>query len=259
MNIKPTDNLIIAGKEFQSRFLLGTGKFSGKQILAETIQASGSQIVTVALRRIDLERHEENILEYIPKHVTLLTNTSGARNAQEAVRIARMARECGYGDWIKIEVINDSKYLLPDNAETLRATEMLAKEGFVVLPYMYPDLYFARQLVEAGAATIMPLAAPIGSNRGLKAKEFIQILIDEIEIPVIVDAGIGAPSHAARVMEMGADAVLINTAIATAANPVLMAQAFKDAIIAGRAGFLAGLPQKSQAQASSPLTGFLYE
>lgn len=260
MNIKPTDNLIIAGKEFQSRFLLGTGKFSSKQVLAETIQASGSQIVTVALRRIDLERHEENILEYIPKDVTLLTNTSGARNAQEAVRIARMARECGYGDWIKIEVINDSKYLLPDNAETLRATEMLAKEGFIVLPYMYPDLYFARQLVEAGAATIMPLASPIGSNRGLKAKEFIQILIDEIEIPVIVDAGIGAPSHAARVMEMGADAVLINTAIATAANPVLMAQAFKDAIIAGRNGYLAGLSQqKSRAEASSPLTGFLYE
>lgn len=254
------DPLVIAGKPFKNRFLLGTGKFKNKTDLAESIAASGTEIVTVALRRIDLERHEENILEYIPPHITLMTNTSGARNAKEAVRIARIAREAGHGDWIKIEVINDSKYLLPDNSETIKATEILSNEGFVVLPYMSPDLYAARELVKAGAAAVMPLGSLIGSNQGLKAKEFIKILIDEIDLPIIVDAGIGAPSQAAEAMEMGADAVLANTAVATAGNPALLAQAFAKAVEAGRLGYLSKLPPaKDLANASSPLTGFLYE
>lgn len=252
--------LIIADKNFTNRFLLGTGKFKNKTDVTESITASGAQIVTVALRRIDLERHEENILEYIPKDVTLLVNTSGARNAQEAVRIARLARESGCGNWIKIEVINDSKYLLPDNHETIKATEILAKEGFIVLPYMYPDLYAARELVKAGAAAVMPLGSLIGSNQGLKTKEFIKILIKEIDLPIIVDAGIGTPSQAAGSMEMGADAVLVNTAVATAENPASLAKAFSLAIEAGRLAFLSKYPQKKEtANASSPLTGFLYK
>ena len=192
--------LLIAGKKFTSRFLLGTGKFKSKQDAAASITSSGAQIVTVALRRIDIDRHEENIIEYIPKGVTLLTNTSGARNADEAIHLARMARASGYGKWVKIEVINDSKYLLPDNHETIKATEILSREGFVVLPYISPDLYAARALVKAGAASVMPLGSLIGSNQGLKAKEFIRILINEIDLPIIVDAGIGAPSHAAEAM-----------------------------------------------------------
>jgi thiazole synthase len=256
--------LQIAGKAFASRFLLGTGKFKNKTDLTESIQASGTEIVTVALRRIDLERHEENILEYIPRDVTLLTNTSGARNAKEAVRIARLAKEAGYGNWIKIEVINDSKYLLPDNYETIKATEILSGEGFVVLPYMSADLYVARELVKAGAATVMPLGSLIGTKKGLRAKEFIQILIEEIDIPVIVDAGIGAPSHAAEAMEMGADAVLANTAVATAPKPALLAKAFGMAIQAGRLAYLSRdgsrpVPAVMTADPSSPLTGFLYE
>jgi thiazole synthase len=252
--------LIIAGKEFKSRFFLGTGKFKNKQDLADAIAASGTEIVTVALRRIDLERHEENILEYIPKHVTLLTNTSGARTAQEAVRIARLAKESGYGNWIKIEVINDSKYLLPDNQETIKATEILAAEGFIVLPYMYPDLYTARALVKAGAATVMPLGSLIGSNQGLKTRDFIKILIDEIDVPIVVDAGIGAPSQAAEAMELGADAVLANTAVATAGQPALLAKAFAQAVEAGHMAYLSRIPeQKPLANASSPLTGFLYD
>ena len=252
--------LIIGGKQFKSRFLLGTGKFKNKQDLADSILASGTEIVTVALRRIDLERHEDNILEYIPKNITLLTNTSGARNAQEAVRIARLAKASGCGNWVKIEVINDSKYLLPDNEQTIKATEILAAEGFVVLPYMYPDLYTARALVKAGAATVMPLGSLIGSNQGLKTREFIKILIDEIDIPIVVDAGIGAPSQAAEAMEMGADAILTNTAIATAGQPALLAKAFAQAVEAGRLAYLSRLPaQKDLASASSPLTGFLYD
>ncbi|HBR14943.1 MAG TPA: thiazole synthase [Candidatus Omnitrophica bacterium] len=252
--------LVIAGKVFTSRFLLGTGKFKSKSILEETIAASNAEIVTVALRRIDLERHEENILEYIPKRVTLLVNTSGARNAKEAIRIARLARESGCGNWIKIEIMNDSKYLLPDNNETLKATEALVKEGFIVLPYMFPDLYTARELIKAGAATVMPLGSLIGSNQGLKAKAFIKILIDEIDAPIIVDAGIGTPSQAAEAMEMGADAVLANTAIATAGDPPLLAKAFAMAIHAGRLGYLSTMPEiHDTADASSPLTGFLYE
>jgi thiazole synthase len=258
---KDTDSpLVLAGKTFTSRFLLGTGKFKSKKDLTESITAARSQIVTVALRRIDIERHEDNILEYIPKDVTLLVNTSGARNAQEAIRIARLARESGCGHWIKIEVINDNKYLLPDNIETLKATELLVKEGFVVLPYISSDLYIARQLVKAGAASVMPLGSLIGSNQGLKAKEFIRILIEEIDIPIIVDAGIGTPSQAAEAMEMGADAVLANTAIATAVYPPLLAQAFAMAIEAGRLGYLSKMPPpRDRASASSPLTGFLFE
>ncbi|MDE2027488.1 MAG: thiazole synthase [Candidatus Omnitrophica bacterium] len=252
--------LVIAGQTFTSRFLLGTGKFKSKQDLKESIAASGTQIVTVALRRIDLERHEENILEYIPSGVTLLTNTSGARNAQEAVRIARLAKASGYGNWVKIEVINDSKYLLPDNQETIKATEILSREGFVVLPYISPDLYTARALVKAGAATVMPLGSFIGSNQGLKTKEMIQVLINEIDLPIVVDAGIGAPSQAAEAMEMGADAVLANTAVATAQNPAALARAFAMGVEAGRMAYLSGLPvRQSAADASSPLTGFLYD
>lgn len=252
--------LIIAGKTFSSRFMLGTGKFKNKSDVTDSIKACGTQIVTVALRRIDTERHEENILEYIPKDITLLTNTSGARNAQEAVRIAHLARESGCGNWIKIEVINDSKYLLPDNEETIRATTILAKEGFIVLPYMFPDLYAARALVCAGAAAIMPLGSLIGSNQGLKAREFIKILIKEIrDVPIVVDAGIGAPSQAAEAMEMGVDAVLANTAVATAENPAGLAKAFSLAIQAGRLAFLSKTPaSRESAHASSPLTNFLY-
>ena len=256
----PDTPLVIAGKSFTSRFLLGTGKFKNKKDLADSITAGGSQIVTVALRRIDLERHEENILEHIPPHVTLLTNTSGARNAQEAVRIAHLAKASGCGNWVKIEVINDSKYLLPDNHETIKATEILSAEGFVVLPYISPDLYTARALVKAGAATVMPLGSFIGSNQGLKTKEFIQVLINEIDLPIVVDAGIGAPSQAAEAMEMGAHAVLVNTAVATAQNPAVLARAFALAVEAGRLAYLSGLPLKhSIAKASSPLTGFLYD
>lgn len=254
------DALTIAGKQFNSRFFLGTGKFKNKKDLADSIALSGAEIVTVALRRIDLERHDENIVEYIPKNVTLLTNTSGARTAQEAIRIARLAKASGHGNWVKIEVINDSKYLLPDNAETIKATEVLASEGFVVMPYVTPDLYTARALVKAGAATVMPLGSFIGSNQGLRTKEFIQVLINELDIPIIVDAGIGAPSQAAEAMEMGAAAVLVNTAVATAENPPELAKAFAMAVDAGRRGYLSGLPsQRNIANASSPLTGFLYQ
>jgi len=257
--------LKIADKEFKSRFLLGTGKFKNKQDLKKSIVLSGSEIVTVALRRIDFERHEENILEYIPGNITLLTNTSGARNAKEALRLAHLARESGYGNWIKVEVINDSKYLLPDNNETIKATEMLSSDGFIVMPYMFPDLYAARELVKAGAASVMPLGSLIGSKQGLQAKEFIKILIEEIDIPVIVDAGIGYPFQAAEAMEMGAAAVLANTAIATDENPSLMAQNFAKAIDAGRLKFISKdkspeiLKDAPSASASSPLTGFLYE
>lgn len=254
------DILTIGGKTFKSRFFLGTGKFKSKSDLAESIVAAGTEIVTVAMRRIDLETHEDNIIEYIPKHVTLLTNTSGARNAQEAVRIARLAKASGCGNWVKIEVINDSKYLLPDNAETVKATEILAAEGFIVLPYVSPDLYTARALVKAGAATVMPLGSFIGSNQGLKTKEMIQVLINEIDLPIVVDAGIGAPSQAAEAMEMGAAAVLANTAVAAAEHPAQLAKAFALAVDAGRLAYLSGLPAKqSIANPSSPLTGFLYE
>lgn len=254
------DTFKLAGREFKSRFLLGTGKFKNKADLKASIIDSGAQIVTVALRRVDLDQSEESILSYIPKDVILLTNTSGARTADEAVRIARLAKASGQGNWIKIEVINDSKYLLPDNEETLKATRILVDEGFIVLPYVTPDLYIARRLVEAGAAAVMPLGSFIGSNMGLQTRAFIKVLIDEIDIPVIVDAGIGAPSHACEAMELGADAVLVNTAVAIAEKPAVLAKAFAQAVEAGRAGYVSGLPaQKPMGDASSPLTGFLFE
>ena len=224
------------------------------------MQYGESEIATIALRRADADS-PENILDYLPKGITLLPNTSGARTAEEAVRIARLSRELGCGDFVKIEVIHESKYLLPDNQETIRATEILAKEGFVVMPYMYPDLIAARQLRDAGAACIMPLGAPIGSNRGLRTKDFIQILIDEIDLPIIVDAGIGAPSQACEAMEMGAAAVMANTAVATAGDCAAMATAFKLAIQAGRTAYLAKLGRvlEQGGEASSPLTGFLQD
>ena len=210
------DKFILGGKEFDSRFILGSGKFS-LELVKACIEKAGAQIITLALRRTN-EGGIANILDYIPKDVTLLPNTSGARNAEEAVRIARLSREITKSDFIKLEVIRDSKYLLPDNYETIKATEILAKEGFVVMPYMYPDLNVARDLINAGAACVMPLGAPIGSNKGLCTKDFIQILIDEIDLPIIVDAGIGRPSQACEAMEIGAAAVMANTAIATAGD-----------------------------------------
>ena len=251
------DKLIIGGHEFNSRFILGSGKYS-LNLIEAAVKDAGAEIITLAVRRANT-KEEQNILDYIPKGVTLLPNTSGARNAEEAVRIARLARELGCGDFVKVEIMRDTKYLLPDNQETIRATEILANEGFVVIPYMYPDLNTARDLQNAGAATIMPLAAPIGSNKGLSTREFIQILIDEIDLPVIVDAGIGKPSQACEAMEMGAAAIMANTALATAGNLPLMAAAFRQAIEAGRMAYLAGLGRvlSRGASASDPLTGFL--
>ena len=251
------DTWTLGGREFRSRFILGSGKYSLKLIEA-AVRDAGAEIITLSVRRANT-RDQENILDYIPQGVTLLPNTSGARSAEEAVRIARLARELGCGDFVKIEIMRDSKYLLPDNAETIRATEILAKEGFVVTPYMYPDLYVARDLANAGAAAIMPLAAPIGSNKGLATRDFIQILIDESDLPIIVDAGIGRPSQACEAMEMGAAAIMANTALATAGDLPLMAAAFRQAIEAGRKAYLSGLGRvlTRGASASDPLTGFL--
>ncbi|MBO4591497.1 MAG: thiazole synthase [Eubacterium sp.] len=251
------DKLVIDGKEFNSRFILGSGKYSMKLIEA-AVKDAGAELITLAVRRTNT-KDQENILDYIPEGVTLLPNTSGARTAEEAIRIARLARELGCGNFVKIEIMRDSKYLLPDNQETIKATEVLAKEGFVVMPYMYPDLNAARDMVNAGAATIMPLASPIGSNKGLATKEFIQILIDELDVPIIVDAGIGRPSQACEAMEMGAAAIMANTALATAGDLTLMASAFKEAISSGRKAYLAGLGRvlTRGASASDPLTGFL--
>lgn len=251
------DALMIGGHRFESRFILGSGKYSMKLIEA-AIQDAGAEIITLAVRRANT-KDQENILDYIPEGITLLPNTSGARNAEEAVRIARLARDLGCGDFVKIEIMRDSKYLLPDNEETTKATEILANEGFVVMPYMYPDLNSARDMLNAGAATIMPLAAPIGSNKGLATKDFIQILIDEIDLPIIVDAGIGRPSQACEAMEMGAAAIMANTALATAGNLPLMASAFRKAIEAGRQAYLSGVGRvlTRGASSSDPLTGFL--
>lgn len=253
------DHLVIGGHEFHSRFILGSGKFS-LEMTRTVIRNAEVQIVTLALRRAN-KGGEENILDYMPKGITLLPNTSGARGAAEAVRIARLSRELGCGDFIKVEVIRDTKYLMPDNYETIKATEILAKEGFIVLPYMYPDLNVARDLVNAGAAAVMPLGAPIGSNKGLLTKEFIKMILDEISLPVIVDAGIGRPSQACEAMEMGCAAVMANTAIATSGDIALMAKAFKAAVEAGRLAYLAGPGRvlHNRAEASSPLTGFLEE
>lgn len=251
------DQLIIGNHAFTSRFILGSGKFS-LDMTKVVIKNAGVEMVTLALRRANVGG-EENILDFMPEGITLLPNTSGARNAKEAVHIARLARELGCGDFIKIEVIRDTKYLLPDNFETIRATEILAKEGFIVMPYMYPDLVAARALADAGAAAIMPLGAPIGSNKGLLTRDFIKIMVDEVDLPIIVDAGIGRPSQACEAMEIGAAAVMANTAIATAGDVARMAAAFKLAIEAGRLAYLAGLGRvlEHKAEASSPLTGFL--
>ena len=227
-------------------------------MIRAAVEQGGAEIITLALRRANTAQGQ-NILDFIPDHVTLLPNTSGARNAEEAVRIARLARELGCGDFVKIEIMRDAKYLLPDNSETVKATEILAEEGFVVLPYMYPDLNVARDLVNAGAAAVMPLASPIGSNSGLATKAFIQILIDEIDLPIIVDAGIGRPSQACEAMEMGAAAIMANTAIATAGDVPAMAGAFRQAIEAGRTAYVTGMGRvlTRGASASDPLTGFL--
>lgn len=256
--MRDSDDLVIAGTRVRSRLITGSGKYRDDRIIKDVLAAAECDIITVALRRVDLDRASDSILNHIPKDKILLPNTSGARTADEAVRIARLSRAAGCGNWIKIEVISDQEYLLPDNAETLKATEILVKEGFIVLPYICPELYVARRLVDAGAAAIMPLGAPIGSNRGLQTRELIEILIAEIKVPVIVDAGIGKPSDAAEAMEIGAAAVLLNTAIATSDDPVSMARAFRLAVEAGRLAFLAGMGATSKTgRASSPLTGFL--
>ena len=255
--MQQNDNLVIGGHSFRSRFILGSGKYS-LNLIEAAVKDAGAEIITLAIRRANT-KEQENILDYIPKGVTLLPNTSGARTAEEAIRIARLARELGCGDFVKIEIMRDSKYLLPDNSETVKATETLAKEGFIVLPYMYPDLNIARDLANAGAAAVMPLASPIGSNKGLATRDFIQILINEIDLPIIVDAGIGRPSQACEAMEMGAAAIMANTALATAGDLPLMASAFRQAIEAGRKAYLSGLGRVlvRGASASDPLTGFL--
>ena len=251
------DVLVLGGREFHSRFILGSGKYS-LPLIETAVRDAGAEMITVAVRRTNTV-DEGNILKYIPEHVTLLPNTSGARNADEAVRIARLARELGCGDFIKIEIIRDTKYLLPDNRETIRAIGMLADEGFIPMPYMMPDLSAARDMADAGAAAIMPLGAPIGSNKGILTKDFVRILVEEIDLPIIVDAGIGRPSQACEAMEMGCAAVMANTAIATARDVASMARAFRMAIEAGRLAYLSGLGRvlEKRAEASSPLTGFL--
>ncbi|MCL2785939.1 MAG: thiazole synthase [Methanomassiliicoccaceae archaeon] len=251
------DELIIGNRKFRSRFILGSGKFS-LDITRTVMENGGAEIATFAVRRANAGG-EENILDHIPKGLTILPNTSGARNAEEAVRIAMLARELGCGDMIKIEIIRDSRYLLPDNCETIKATRALADDGFIVMPYMMPDLSAARSMADAGAAAIMPLGSPIGSNKGLLTRDFIRILIDELDLPVIVDAGIGRPSQACEAMEMGCAAVMANTAIATAGNVPMMAKAFKLAIEAGRMAYLSKLGRvlNKGGEASSPLTGFL--
>lgn len=251
----------IANKVFSSRLFLGTGKFGSNQQMEEAILASGSELVTVALKRVDLETETDALLSHINHaHINLLPNTSGARNAKETVFAAQLAREALETNWLKLEIHPDPRYLLPDPIETLKATEELAKLGFIILPYIHADPVLCKRLEDAGTAAVMPLGSPIGSNKGLKTEDFLEIIIEQSNVPVIVDAGIGAPSHAARAMEMGADAVLVNTAIAVAGNPKLMAEAFKEAVIAGRKAYEAQLAQAvNKAVASSPLTSFLYE
>lgn len=255
---KAQDLLNLGGKTFQSRFILGSGKYSPALIKA-AIERAGAEMITVALRRTNTAT--DNIRDFIPEGIQILPNTSGARTAEEAIRIARLARELSGSDFIKIEIMRDSKYLLPDNYATIEATKVLAAEGFIVLPYMYPDLYVAESLTAAGAAAIMPLGAPIGSNKGLVTEEFIRILVDEIDLPIIVDAGIGRPSEACRAMEFGVDAIMANTALATAGDVEEMAAAFGEAIRAGRRAYLAGLGRvlTRGGSPSDPLTGFLHD
>jgi len=253
------DKLVIAGREFDSRLLVGTGKFASPDIMAEALKASGAEIVTVSLRRVDIDNENDDTLAAIDRsRYLLLPNTSGARDAGEAVRLARLARAATGINWLKLEVTPDPYYLLPDPVETLKAAEILVKEGFVVLPYINADPVLSKRLEDVGAAVVMPLASPIGSNQGLKTRASLEIIIEQANVPVIVDAGLGLPSHAADAMEMGADAVLVNTAIATADDPVRMAEAFKLAVQAGRTAFLSGpAAAGKRAIASSPLTGFL--
>ena len=254
--------LIIANRSFQSRLMLGTGKFGSGEMMRDAIVASGTEIVTVALRRADLTGKGDpfaNILDFIPKEVLLLPNTSGAMNADEAVRLARLAVAAGLPNWVKLEIHPDPRYLLPDPIETLKAAEILVKEGFIVLPYINADPVLARRLQDVGTATVMPLGSPIGSHQGITTRRQIEIIVNQATVPVVVDAGIGVPSHAAEAFEIGADAVLVNTAIAVASDPVRMAKAFKAAVEAGRAAFEIGLGQISEeASATSPLTSFLY-
>lgn len=253
------DKLVIAGREFDSRLLVGTGKFSSCEVMRQAIEASATEIVTVALRRVDINDENDDMLAAIDRDkYLLLPNTSGARDAQEAIRLSRLARAATGCEWVKLEVTPDPYYLLPDPVETLKAAEVLVKEGFVVLPYMHADAVLAKRLEDVGTATVMPLASPIGSNQGLNTRATIEIIIEQANVPVVVDAGLGKPSHAADAMEMGADAVLVNTAIATATDPVAMGEAFKLAVEAGRKGRTAGPGAAGKmASASSPLTGFL--
>jgi len=255
-----TDKLIIGGKEFGSRLFVGTGKFQSPQKMLDAIVASGSQMITVALKRVNMMNEAtDDMLTHINRdHVQLLPNTSGVRTAEEAVLAAQLSREVFGTPFIKLEIHPDPKYLMPDPVETLKATEQLAAEGFVVLPYIQADPVLCKRLEEVGAAAVMPLAAPIGTNKGIRTRDFLEIIIEQSNVPVVVDAGLGAPSHAADAMEMGADAVLVNTAIAVADDPVLMAEAFRLAVEAGRKGFIAGMGAVStHAQATSPLTSFL--
>jgi thiazole synthase len=250
------DELVIAGRAFRSRLILGTGKYDSFETMRDAVAASEAEMVTVAVRRIDFDAPAEDITAFLPDDVLLLPNTSGCETADEAVRSARLARAGGLPDWIKLEVIPDPHYLLPDPLETLRAAGILVAEGFTVLPYVLPDPVLARKLEEVGCATVMPLAAPIGSGRGLKLKDSIRIMIEQAEVPVVVDAGLGSPSHAAEAMELGADAVLVNTAIATSQDPVEMATAFKLAVEAGRGAHRAGIMDETvTARASSPVGG----
>lgn len=254
------DNLVIGNREFNSRLFVGTGKFASNELMLQAILASESEMITVAMKRIDMEHEEEDdMLQHINRErVQFLPNTSGVRNAEEAVLAAKLARDCFGTNFLKLEIHPDPKYLLPDPIETLKATEILAKEGFHVLPYIQADPVLCKRLEEVGTAAVMPLGAPIGTNKGLKTRDLLEIIIAESRVPVVIDAGLGAPSHAAEAMEMGADAVLVNTAIAVAGNPVEMARAFKMAVEAGRKGYLAGLGSQSfHAVASSPLTSFL--
>lgn len=251
--------LIIGGREFTSRLFVGTGKFRSNELMEKSIIASGTQMVTVAMKRIDMDNREDDMLRHVALDgIQLLPNTSGVRDAAEAVLAAQLAREAFGTNFIKLEIHPDPKYLLPDPVETLKATEELAKMGFIVLPYIQADPVLCKRLEEAGAATVMPLAAPIGSNKGLVTRDLLKIIIEQSRVPVVVDAGLGAPSHAAEAMELGADAVLVNTAIAVSADPVRMAKAFADATVAGREAYKAGLGAVSDyAEASSPLTAFL--
>jgi len=253
------DNLIIAGKTFTSRLFTGTGKFGNHQIMEQALLASGTELVTVALKRINIEGDDDDILNHIHHpHISLLPNTSGVRNAEEAIFAARLAREALQTNWLKLEIHPDPKYLMPDPIETLKAAEKLVKEGFIVLPYVHADPVLCKRLEEVGVAAVMPLGAPIGSNMGLRTLEFLQIIIEQSNVPVVVDAGIGVPSHAAAAMEIGADAVLVNTAIAVCGNPVLIADAFKLAVIAGRIAYNARPgTMKAYAESTSPLTDFL--